>query len=246
MEGRRSYRNTDWWSNSTSKEVENGIFVPIYNYRFVDPSTKDEVLQLRTLKDALSQLKEMNVKVPRVYGVRVKDIKKAEELGLESISTFYKREAKKLLNNKEILVKVANYKELDAHFSGTWYNLETHQTGGFFSYCKKNNLSKDSLMYKFLELNSMKGKIEEEVRPYNRLISHLSHFDKQYEVSSEKPSFDYSLTRKLIYKTYPMIQHLTFSDWGDHKEDKVNGLEYVKQMDNLMELEQSKNMEKVA
>jgi hypothetical protein len=43
-----------------------------------------------------------------------------------------------------------------------------------------------------------------------------------------------------------MLQHLTFSDWGDHKEDKSNGLEYIKQMDILMELEQIKMEEKVA
>ena len=101
-------------------------------------------------------------------------------------------------------------------------------------------------MYKFLELQSRKATLAEDVRPYNLLIRHLCRFDKDYVVSSEKASFDFLSIRESVYKTYPMLQHLTFSDWGDHKEDKANGLEYVKQMDNLMELEQSKNMEKVA
>jgi len=247
MEGSRHYRNTDWWNNSTSKEVEDGVFVPIYNYRFVNPSTKDEVMTLDQLKNSLSQLKEMKVKIPKVYGVRVKDIEKAEELGLESLSTFYKRKAKKLLNNKEILVKIANYKQLDTHHRDTWYNLENYVgLKKFFSYCKKNNLSKDSLMYKFLKLNSIKDSLMEEVHPYNLLILHLCKFDRNYEVLSEKASFDYLSVRESVYKTYPMLRHLTFSDWGDHKEDEKMGLDYVKQMDNIMKLEESKNFEKVA
>jgi hypothetical protein len=243
----RGYRNTDWWNSSASKEVEDGIFVPIYNYRFVDSSTKNELMPLKQLRNALHELKEMKVKIPNIYGVRIKDMKKAEGLGLESIMTFYKREAKKLLNNKQILIKIADYDQLDSYHIEQWHHLESDTyCSKFFNYCKKNDLPKDSLMYKFLHLNCKKSSLMEDVRPYNRLISYLHRFDGDHKVLPEKPSFNYLSVRESVYETYPMLRHLTFADWGDHKQDKKIGLEYIKQMDNLIELGQSKKMEKVA
>ena len=245
MEGSRAYRNTDWWINSKSKEVEDGIFVPIYNYRFVNESTKDEVMPLQKLSNALKLLSDMDVEVPKVYGVRVKDIEKAKELGLESVSDFFQREAEQLLSTKEVLQNMADHKELSNPKNAQgWYHLE-NAGSSFFGYVK-NKLSKDSLMYKFLELNKKESSLLEKVQSYNQLLTHVQRINRKFKLIEVKPSFDYVSIRDKVYKNYPMIQHLTFHQWGDHKDDHELGLQYVKQMDILMELEQSKNGEKVA
>lgn len=246
MEGSRHYRNTDWWNDSKSKEVEDGIYVPIYNYRFVDKDSKDEVLSLNGIQRLLTQLKGMEVEIPKVYGVRLKDIEKAEELGLESFVEFVKAKVTKLLNNKEILVKIANLEELDnMHNSENWYHLENTNSNKFWRYVKPR-LSKDSPMYKFLELSSQRESLREDVSRYNVLVKTLSKIDPDFMLNEEKSSFDYVSIRSEIYKRYPMIQHLTFNGWGDHKEDEELGLEYVQQMDMLHQLNESKGKEEVA
>jgi hypothetical protein len=246
MESSRHYRNTDWWTDSKAKEVEDGIFVPIYNYRFVDESTKLEVMPLAKLDASLKLLKGMDVEIPKVYGVRVKDIEKAKKLGLESFSEFFQREAEQLLNRKEILQKIADYEQLDSTKDAEgWYHLEGRHSASFWNLCKKR-LSQDSLMYNFLKLTHKKEKLLEEVQNFNALLSMVQRVNRKFKLDKVSPSFDYVAIRSAVYKTYPMMKHLTFNSWGEHRDDEKIGLEYVNQMDILMELEQSKSKEKVA
>jgi hypothetical protein len=179
------------------------------------------------------------VKVPQVYGIRVKDVKKLEKSDGEwqTAQDFLLGKMRGVLSNEKKLQILADNKAVCANGETELYSAESNSE--FWSYCKSHDLSEDSTAYKLLyALNVTKGDLSGKADKITKAYEYARILDSDYELDLPKSNIDINELRNKAISLYPLLGRLSFHSWGSSKNDKRDGLNYIKQMDELNRLKE--------
>jgi hypothetical protein len=237
--GGRCHRNAEYWLDSDFDIYnESGIYVPIYNYRVVD-GENNEAIPLGTLVRTIKSIEGLGIKVPQVYGVRVKDVKKLKKSTgkWKTAQDFLLGKMKGVLSDEKKLQTLADNKAICVSGEMELYCAES--SSDFWSYCKSHGLSEDSTAYKLLyAINVTKVHLSSKADKISKAYEYARILDNDYELSLPTSNIDIEKLRGTAFGLYPLLGRLSFNSWGSSKNDKLDGLNYIKQIDELNRLKE--------
>jgi len=197
LERRKSY----CWENVNIDEDDGGVFIPFTHYDLLDAS--GTVRHPDWLCGLLRELKKLNIALPTVYGIKIKDIDELPD-GWESFWVYIQRKLEeiKLENNYSQCI---HFQDELSHRSYPYYGNQsnTYEHGW------------DSLNYLDGDLfASLKEKIKLAQKGVKELdtINSLRYISDNYGVTIDTAGKVEKLglkdTVKLINKRYPLLAHI--------------------------------------
>jgi hypothetical protein len=256
--GKRHYRNADYWLNCTEniEQLEESdrelIYVPIANYKIVDEKAtgQEESISLESFFRDVQGVRNLKKQIhgdddtfefPLVVGVRRKDCSKLEKSVWDTWSEYKKNFAKSyLLENLEKIVEA----EKQMAFADHSYNLEEYrklaslvENPNFKEICN-NELDNDHIVNQVLAEFKLISKEDSSLTTIHRMVTFLKKEESEWVEKNIPSNFDinsFDADCKRIVDQYPLLRNISdeIYTWKNLSENNFgdNLIQYIKVMD---------------
>ena len=256
--GKRHYRNADYWLNCTEniEQLEESerelIYVPIANYKIVDEKAtgQEESVSLECFFRDVQGVRNLKKQIhgdddtfefPLVVGVRRKDCSKLEKSVWDTWSEYKKNFAKSyLLENLEKIVEA----EKQMAFADHSYNLEEYrklaslvENPNFKEICN-NELDNDHIVNQVLAEFKVISKEDSSLTTIHRMVTFLKKEESEWVEKNIPSNFDinsFDADCKRIVEQYPLLRNISDEvyTWKNLNENNFgdNLIQYIKVMD---------------